>query len=451
MFVQFYTCSSCSSTQSRWPLSNNLSEPSSIGSSRIPPTLDPKDSVPGAPIDPISRSLYPLSDELPSRPRSMSNTLISQEVTTPERHAKSFSPVGEHTDHSTHCLQTSMLPPSAPAVASYDTNDTPAVPGSWYGPGLTSLVSDAVDEYHASHTVNDVAQTPRRSISTTSLHNESLLKEPLTPHSAEACNVYHFEDRSLVELAHRSMSNLSLDDQAVKDSSEVQLSAGYVEDITAPDGQTFSAGVTFIKVWRMVNNGSCDWPNDTEVVFVGGAQLTNGNPLPHIQPMYPVGPLKPGQEKAVWTPELRAPDVPGRYTSYWRLRDGKGQLFGDSIWVDIEVVDPSQSEELVTSSSMIIMPNPTTSPASPAVDERTNSRSPTEESFDDYLSDSSSVSIVSVPSSEDETDTTLWEESRAQGPTTSTGSGVQANHVTEHTSTAMDYVLLYDDNTSEEE
>lgn len=99
---------------------------------------------------------------------------------------------------------------------------------------------------------------------------------------------------------------------------------------------------------------------------------------------------------------------------------------------------------------MIIMPDPT-SPAYPAVDERMISRSPTEESLNGFFSDYSSVSIVSVPSSEDEADTTLWEESRAQGRATFKEICGQADHVAEHASTLMDYVLLYDDNTSEEE
>ncbi|KNZ80634.1 hypothetical protein J132_04876 [Termitomyces sp. J132] len=361
-------------------------------------------------------------------------------------------------------LKTSMSPSSSASTALLDVNDTPAVPGSWYSNGLNSLLNDSVDERNGTRSANEASiQTSQRSTQSPThspLYIEAPINRPPTPHLAETHEFYPLRDTSLAEFltVHHLMSNLSTEDQAAKgtsNSTETPLSAGYLEDITAPDGQIFAAGATFIKIWRMVNNGTRAWPANTEVVFVGGAQLTSGNPLPHIQHMCLVGPLKPGQEKTVWTPELKAPDTPGRYTSYWRLRDDQGQLFGDSIWVDIEVVDPSQSEESVTSSSIIIMPNPT-SPPSPVADEQTISRSLTtdiEDSLDDYLSDSSSVSIVSMPSSEDEADATLWEESRTQDCATSPEIRVQAtaDHVVEHASTAMDYVLLYDDNTSEEE
>ena len=31
--------------------------------------------------------------------------------------------------------------------------------------------------------------------------------------------------------------------------------------------------------------------------------------------------------------DLEAPEIPGRYVSYWRLRDS-GTLFGDNIWLE---------------------------------------------------------------------------------------------------------------------
>ncbi|KAG6873861.1 hypothetical protein C0995_010473 [Termitomyces sp. Mi166 len=417
-------------------LHDNPSVPS-FASPRTPPVLEVNCPPSDAQSDSISRSLYPLSDQPPliePWPLSMSNTFIHEEVAT------------------------FVSPSSALSSALPDVNDTPVVPESWYSTSLNSLINHPADELNTPHSVSEVlTQTPQESTRTYSPHHiEEAIDRPPTPHLAEMREICP----PLAELltVHHSMSSLSLEDRAEERTPsslaanvETPLSAGYVADITTPNGQTLAAGAIFIKIWRMVNNGTHDWPPNTEVVFVGGAQLTNGNPLLHIQPMCPVGPLKPGQKKNVWTPELKAPDVPGRYTSYWRLRDGKGRLFGDSIWVDIEVVDPSQSEESVTSSSMIIMPDPT-SPPSLVADERTVSTVDIEDSSDDYFSDSSSVSIVSM-SSEDEADATLWEESRAHGRAISTEIRVEASvhHPAEHASTAMDYVLLYDDNTSEEE
>ena len=56
---------------------------------------------------------------------------------------------------------------------------------------------------------------------------------------------------------------------------------------------------------------------------------------------------------------------------------------------------------------------------------------------EDDVSDSSSVSMVSLPTSDDE-DAALWTDSRRQV-------------TTEHGFPGADYVLLYDDNTSDED
>lgn len=56
---------------------------------------------------------------------------------------------------------------------------------------------------------------------------------------------------------------------------------------------------------------------------------------------------------------------------------------------------------------------------------------------DDGMSDDSSVSLISMPSSED-IDDAIWEDSRSQV-------------TVEQVSQAMEYVLLYDDNTSDED
>ncbi|KAG6919025.1 hypothetical protein DXG01_009735 [Tephrocybe rancida] len=361
----------------------------------------------------------------------------------------------------------SPLNTTSPAIL--DAIDAPAVPGAWHSAGLSNIINSPPEQlvpFQPPTRKDDSVYSHEEATATDSpLHTEAILIRPASPDLPEMRQVFPSSNRSLADLlnGYNSMSNLKIEDveiqEELSDIASTPLSAGFIEDITAPDGQIFTAGVTFIKVWRMVNNSARDWPSNTQVVFVGGTQLVSGNPPPHIQPMCTVGPLKPGEEKNVWTPELKAPDTPGRYTSYWRLQDDKGELFGDNIWVEIEVVNPStpssHREESLSSSSVIIMPDPT-SPPSPGAIERAISRSPTvdtEDDSDDYLSDSSSVSIVSMPSSEDDADITLWAESRAQGRNTPVEDRAQttAAHVAEHSSQAMDYVLLYDDNTSEEE
>jgi len=216
---------------------------------------------------------------------------------------------------------------------------------------------------------------------------------------------------------------------------KANLSSSCLGNITVPDGQVFAPGSTFVKCWRMVNDGTREWPANTEIAFVGGSSFVNE------QSMFIVGGAKPEEVRNVWTGELKAPDAPGHYISYWSLRDEEGNIFGQPIWIDIEVVEPlSRSlEGNLASSSVVVMPDmeepliPLDSPKSPATPPSLASED------DDYdaLSDTSFVSVDSIGSSSDDEDKVLWTDSRRQAPSTA------GTH-------AMDYVVLYDDNSDED-
>lgn len=119
----------------------------------------------------------------------------------------------------------------------------------------------------------------------------------------------------------------------------------------------------------------------------------------------------------------------------------------------ISVDSQHSSDGSMSSSSIIVMPHaasqgpsPTTAPATPATQVPAISASGASTlimSDDDNISesgsDASSISLISMPSSEDE-DAAVWEDSRSQ---TSAERAAQAG--------AMDYVLLYDENSSSEE
>ncbi|KAJ7651681.1 hypothetical protein DFH06DRAFT_1207790 [Mycena polygramma] len=117
------------------------------------------------------------------------------------------------------------------------------------------------------------------------------------------------------------------------------LRATFVNDLTLPDGQIFPPGAEFMKCWQMVNSGGLDWPSATELVFVAGERLARepGGPA-----NVAIGSCKVGAQV-----ELR-PETPGRY----------GQLFGDSIWIDINVTETrsNSNESSLSSSSIIVMP-----------------------------------------------------------------------------------------------
>jgi next-to-BRCA1 protein 1 len=110
---------------------------------------------------------------------------------------------------------------------------------------------------------------------------------------------------------------------------DMPLRASFVADNNIPDGQIFPPGAEFVKSWRMRNDGPGSWPADTELVFVAGDKLVIDK-----SERFKVGAVPPGEEVDVWTGEMKAPDVPGKYITYWRLCDNKGRRFGHSIWIE---------------------------------------------------------------------------------------------------------------------
>jgi next-to-BRCA1 protein 1 len=116
----------------------------------------------------------------------------------------------------------------------------------------------------------------------------------------------------------------------------VPLSAVFIEDVTVSDGQVFPPGAEFVKCWRLMNDSEREWPESTELVFLAGDTLSaaKADALAEDKPVVvSVGKTAPGQIVDIWTGELKAPEIPGRYVGYWRLK-ADGVLFGNSLWVE---------------------------------------------------------------------------------------------------------------------
>jgi len=91
-------------------------------------------------------------------------------------------------------------------------------------------------------------------------------------------------------------------------------------DVNVPDNTTMSPGQDFVKTWKIKNIGSCTWDNTYKLVFSYGSDKLKGQPQPLAAA------IAPGQEVDV-SVQFTAPDLPGTYTSYWTLENGKGIAF----------------------------------------------------------------------------------------------------------------------------
>jgi len=104
--------------------------------------------------------------------------------------------------------------------------------------------------------------------------------------------------------------------------------ARYIRDITYSDGTVVTAGTSFIKTWRMHNDGTGSW-KDVVLMHVGGESMgaTAATSVPNVAP----------GAMADVSVALVAPSTPGRHCGYFRLATKEGTRFGNRIWVDIVV------------------------------------------------------------------------------------------------------------------
>lgn len=186
---------------------------------------------------------------------------------------------------------------------------------------------------------------------------------------------------------------------------EPSLRATFVSDNNISDGHLLPPGAEFVKSWKVLNDGTRDWPETTQLIFVAGDKLVNDE-----NTVVKVGKVAAGEEIDIWTGDMKAPEVPGKYVSYWRLNDGNGNHFGHSLWADITVSEPHSSDEEGTlSSSSLITPQaasertsaPSVGPITLAatVTRAATTITATTDTLSDVGSDDSDLSIVDVPSS----------------------------------------------------
>jgi hypothetical protein len=116
--------------------------------------------------------------------------------------------------------------------------------------------------------------------------------------------------------------------------------AAFVTDVTIEDGHDLDKGENFTKTWRLRNAGTCTWSSSYSLVFDHGDQMSA--PAAVALP----GTVSPGATVDL-SVDMTAPNSPGVYQGFWKLRNNGGVLFGigasgnTAFWVKIEVLPPS--------------------------------------------------------------------------------------------------------------
>lgn len=118
---------------------------------------------------------------------------------------------------------------------------------------------------------------------------------------------------------------------AEKRNNEGINNSAYVADLTIPDDTEIPAGQDVVKTWRVKNNGTRAWGQGYALKFVEGVAMTSQ--LSHSLPT-----VLPG-ETADISLKLTAPDELGTHYCDWRMQDEDGNLFGEILYMRINVVE----------------------------------------------------------------------------------------------------------------
>ncbi|PKA62045.1 hypothetical protein AXF42_Ash018270 [Apostasia shenzhenica] len=152
-----------------------------------------------------------------------------------------------------------------------------------------------------------------------------------------------------------------------------KLESCYIQDVTVLDGTIMAPCTHFTKIWRMRNNGTLAWPFGTQLVWVRGDQFGDRcsadlevDVIPNKMQI-PVEGLAVGKELDIAV-DLVAPSKPGHYISYWQMKSPFGQVFGELVWVIIQVdFPPPASAEGAHSQLNLNLPPESNSQIAPVI------------------------------------------------------------------------------------
>ena len=127
----------------------------------------------------------------------------------------------------------------------------------------------------------------------------------------------------------------------------------FVTDVNFPDGSVVKPGEQIVKTWRLQNNGKTTWTKDYAVLYLEGVLYGKDNQLMFKLPAE----VKPGDFADISVP-FTAPASPGKYSSFWKMYNSSGFVFGDVFNIDITVGEPTATGKPPTA-TLTATPTPT--------------------------------------------------------------------------------------------
>ncbi len=108
-------------------------------------------------------------------------------------------------------------------------------------------------------------------------------------------------------------------------------SAKYISDVTIPDYSVIAPATTFVKTWLIQNDGKTTWTKDYKLFWLEG--LTGANTTTSVSLTKDVA---PGEQIEI-SVTFKSPDATGVSSSYWKMYNASGYLFGEPLSMFITV------------------------------------------------------------------------------------------------------------------
>ncbi|MCJ7436053.1 MAG: NBR1-Ig-like domain-containing protein [Anaerolineales bacterium] len=106
----------------------------------------------------------------------------------------------------------------------------------------------------------------------------------------------------------------------------------FVRDVDYPSGTEVQPGENFSKTWKVMNTGTCDWLYQYSLEFLSANYPEGGS--------YKLQRIVTVNDWAEISVNLDARKNPGTYTSYWRMSDGAGHMFGATLTASYVIAQP---------------------------------------------------------------------------------------------------------------
>ncbi len=128
----------------------------------------------------------------------------------------------------------------------------------------------------------------------------------------------------------------------------------FVRDVTIPAGTVLKPNQDFTKTWKVANIGTCDWMYQYAVVFLSGNSFSGKTTK--LNRVVTAG------HWAEVSVDMGAPHSFGKYTSYWRMQDAAGKMFGATLPISIVVGADSTNTPEPSTDTPVPAPTDTSTP-----------------------------------------------------------------------------------------